>query len=545
MLANPIKATEANRKGIDYVIKRMDWYWNSSNSFLKPTNISELDGMRGELKIQIVGLYKAFLSYQIKSVCAYYSNRGLAFLQDIVKLDDWNAYLAAIQDAVKRFDTDAKTYITQKGTSYLEQLVSYIRHQEIQQMSEKDQQCLKHLRLTNPRDDKARIERTKGGLLRDSYRWVLNNADFQQWRDDPQHRLLWIKGDPGKGKTMLLCGIIDELYSIINELDQTDTDNARHCNVAYFFCQATDSRINKAAAVLRGLIYVLSDQQPSILSHVRSEYDRAGEGLFKDANTWDALSRIFTNILRHPSLRTTYLIIDALDECVEDQLQLLDFIAQQSSSESRVKWIISSRNWPEIEERLEKAEDKVKVSLELNAESVAAAVNAYILHKVDNLARLKKYDSTTKETVQDYLCSNAQDTFLWVALVCQVLAGPEVKKWHTKEMLRKFPSGLDALYARMRENMSRSEDSDLYKRILAVAAIVRRPVNLQELTTLVAVPDVICGDLESLEEIIRLCGSFLTVREQTVYFVHQSAKDFLLGNASDKASNEASQEAFK
>ncbi|KAH7630474.1 hypothetical protein B0T09DRAFT_283859, partial [Sordaria sp. MPI-SDFR-AT-0083] len=211
MLANPIKATEANRKGIDYVIKRMDWYWNSSNSFLKPTNISELDGMRGELKIQIVGLYKAFLSYQIKSVCAYYSNRGLAFLQDIVKLDHWNAYLAAIQDAEKRFDTDAKTYITQKGTSYLEQLVSYIRHQEIQQMSEKDKQCLKHLRLTNPRDDKARIERTKGGLLRDSYRWVLNNADFQQWRDDPQHPLLWIKGDPGKGKTMLLCGIIDEL----------------------------------------------------------------------------------------------------------------------------------------------------------------------------------------------------------------------------------------------------------------------------------------------------------------------------------------------
>ncbi|WPJ63597.1 hypothetical protein SMAC4_13655 [Sordaria macrospora] len=404
---------------------------------------------------------------------------------------------------------------------------------------QKDQQCLKHLRITDPRDDKVRIERTKGGLLQDSYRWVLNNADFQQWRDDPQHQLLWIKGDPGKGKTMLLCGII-------NELDQDNTANARRCNVAYFFCQATDSRINNATAVLRGLIYLLGVQQPSILSHVRSEYDRAGEGLFKDANTWDALSRIFTNILQDSSLRTTYLIIDALDECmITDLLQLLDLIAQQTSSESRVKWIVSSRNWPQIEEKLEIDTSNLKVSLELNAESVAAAVNAYILHKVDKLAGLKKYDSTTKETVQDYLCSNAQDTFLWVALVCQVLAGPEVKKWHTKEMLRKFPSGLDALYARMRENMSRSEDSDLYKRILAVAAIVRRPVNLQELTTLVAVPDVICGDLESLEEIIRLCGSFLTVREQTVYFVHQSAKDFLLGNASDKAGNEASQEAFK
>ncbi|KAA8635993.1 hypothetical protein SMACR_09911 [Sordaria macrospora] len=541
MLANPIKATEVNRKGIDYVIKRMDWYWNLSTSLLRdPTNnISELDGMRGELENQIVDLYKALLSYQIKSVCAYYRNRGLVFLRDMITLDDWKADLGAIQGAENCFQNDTQAYTNQQVTSRLEQLVSYTKHQEIQQMSEKDQQCLKHVRLTDPRHDKTRIEQTKGGLLQDSYRWVLNNADFQQWRDDPQHRLLWIKGDPGKGKTMLLCGII-------NELDQGNTANARHCNVVYFFCQATDSRINNGAAVLRGLIYLLIEQQPSVLSHVRKEYDRAGENLFKDANTWVALSNIFTNILQDSSLRTTYLVIDALDECVATDLpQLLDFIAQQSSSGSRVKWIVSSRNWPQIEERLEEAADKVKVSLELNAGSVAAAVNAFILYKVDYLAGRKKYDPRTKKTVQDYLCSNAQDTFLWVALVCQVLAGPEVQKWRTEEMLRKFPSGLDALYARMRENMSRSEDSDLYKRILAVAAIVRRPVNLQELTTLVAVPDVICGDLESLEEIIGLCGSFLTLREQTIYFVHQSAKDFLLGNASDKAGNQASQEAFK
>ncbi|KAK3946935.1 NACHT domain-containing protein, partial [Pseudoneurospora amorphoporcata] len=404
-------------------------------------------------------------------------------------------------------------------------------------------QCLKHLRLTDPRDDKVRIERTKGGLLRNLYRWVLNNADYQQWRDDPQHRLLWIKGDPGKGKTMLLCGIIDELCGIINELDQGDTANARHCNVAYFFCQATDSRINNATAVLRGLIYLLSDQQPSILSYVRSEYDRAGEGLFKDANTWDALSRILTNILRDPSLRTTYLVIDALDECVTTDLpQLLDLIAQQSSRSSRVKWIVSSRNSPQIEEQLEIATANLKVSLELNAESVAAAVNAFILYKVNELEGRKKYDLTTKKVVHDYLHSNAQDTFLWVALVCQALAGPEVKKWNTEEFLRKFPPGLDALYARMKQDISLSHHSDLCKRVLAVAAIVRRPISLQELTTLVEMPNIVCDNRESLEEIIRLCGSFLTLRDQTVYFVHQSAKDFLLGNASDKASNQASQE---
>ena len=65
---------------------------------------------------------------------------------------------------------------------------------------------------TNPRDDKRRIEETKCGLLADSYYWILDNDTFQQWQQGPHSRLLWVTGDPGKGKTMLLCGIIDELH---------------------------------------------------------------------------------------------------------------------------------------------------------------------------------------------------------------------------------------------------------------------------------------------------------------------------------------------
>lgn len=54
--------------------------------------------------------------------------------------------------------------------------------------------CLADLRTTDPRHDKKRIEDTKGGLLADAYRWILHNPDFERWRDDPQSRLLWIKG---------------------------------------------------------------------------------------------------------------------------------------------------------------------------------------------------------------------------------------------------------------------------------------------------------------------------------------------------------------
>jgi hypothetical protein len=96
----------------------------------------------------------------------------------------------------------------------------------------------------------------------------------------------------------------------------------------------------------------------------------------------------------------------------------------------------------------------------------------------------------------------------------------------------------------MMKQIGHSEDAEFCKQILAVATIVRRPVSLDELASLVEMPDDVSDDLGSLEEIVKLCGSFLTLREKTVYFVHQSAKDFLLGKASDKASNKASQEAF-
>jgi hypothetical protein len=50
------------------------------------------------------------------------------------------------------------------------------------------------------------------------------------------------------------------------------------------------------------------------------------------------------------------------------------------------------------------------------------------------------------------------------------------------------------------------------------------------------------GDEEVLFQ--DLCGSFLSLRKGTMYFVHQSAKDFLLGDISDQRSSEASQQTF-
>jgi hypothetical protein len=47
---------------------------------------------------------------------------------------------------------------------------------------DKQNTCIQDMRQTDPRDDEKRIENTKGGLLADAYRWVLDNAALLQWQ---------------------------------------------------------------------------------------------------------------------------------------------------------------------------------------------------------------------------------------------------------------------------------------------------------------------------------------------------------------------------
>ena len=471
--------------------------------------------MHSQLETRVVHLYQELLSYLIKSVCSYYRNRFLVFLRDALKLDGWDGGLKNVEDAERVFRLDSSIYNTQKNTTNIETLAKIATSTE-------DNDCLRHLRVSDPRYDKKRIEQTKGGLLQDSYRWILENDDFRRWRTDDQSRLLWIKGDPGKGKTMLLCGIIDEM--------KRDSFSAEL--LSYFFCQATDTRINTATAVLRGLIYLLVDQCPSLISHVRKRYDQAGKSLFEDANTWVALSEIFEDVTQDPRLENAYLVIDALDECVAELPRLLDLIIRSFSSSSRLKWVVSSRNWPVIEERLEKQDKKATLSLELNAKSVSEAVDNYVKHKVHHLAQLKEYNDEIKTSVQEYLLLNANGTFLWVALVCQNLEG--TSRWKTLTTLKIYPPGLKPLYQRMMQLIYDSEDGGLLKQILALTAVVYRPITLDTLTSLMPMPDSFADNPIWLEELVKQCGSFLTIREGTVYFVHQSAKDFILKNASDE-----------
>jgi hypothetical protein len=77
--------------------------------------------------------------------------------------------------------------------------------QEKWRSADKGLQIMKNMHETDPRDDKTRIQDAKGGLLRDTYLWILDHDHFRKWRRNRQSQLLWSKDNPGKGKTMCLA----------------------------------------------------------------------------------------------------------------------------------------------------------------------------------------------------------------------------------------------------------------------------------------------------------------------------------------------------
>ncbi|KAK1713022.1 NACHT domain-containing protein, partial [Colletotrichum lupini] len=549
ILANPLTESSINREGITYVLSTMDWYCKLVELLIDGEDRSKK--LRDELEKQIVELYRRLLLYQMKSVYRYYRSQILVLLGDIFKIDDWAGELTGVKEAEDHVRAKLGQYQSPSICDSLKTLAGVMHHQtdqtqdlssliqkQYQAQQDRDkhrdrENCLIDFRQkVDPHHEKDRIQNEKGGLLRDAYSWVLDHDSYGKWHKETHHKILWIKGDPGKGKTMLICGIIDEL-----ETDPTHT-------LSYFFCQATKTTLNNATDVLRGLIYGLAKRYSQVYRHIYDKYkDGGGKAAFEGDSAWGVMCGIMNAILGDPIMNGVLLIVDALDECVEGRQKLLDFICERSK-DSHAKWVVSSRNWPEIETNLKRITGRTsELSLELNSDLIADAVRMYIRIKVDELAEKSPYDDDLdlRNHVEKYLNDNSSDTFLWVALVCDALRQDNITvRDHVigqEGVLQTFPKGLDKLYKRMFQYISGTRDADLCKAVLAVTSILERPVISLELCSIMGLSKKFDRKVETLERVVRCCGSFLSLRDGTVYFVHQSARDFLLDKEEDTFAN--------
>ncbi|UKZ71861.1 uncharacterized protein TrAtP1_012806 [Trichoderma atroviride] len=196
---------------------------------------------------------------------------------------------------------------------------------------------------------------------------------------------------------------------------------------------------------------------------------------------------------------------------------------------SRIKWLVSSRNEREIEHALKAIDSRLILELKSNAAHVSSAVDTYIDRCARDIEALKGDDNLREKTI-NILKTKANGTFLWVTLVAQQLR--DAGRPHIERILEEMPEDLESLYDEIMERSKKGwkNDTEACLSLLATVTAAERPLHIDELylfssSQLIATKvRYLSSDIEYLAKV---CGSFITIVDKTIYFIHQSVKDYM------------------
>ncbi|KAL4879276.1 hypothetical protein BJY04DRAFT_220396 [Aspergillus karnatakaensis] len=447
--------------------------------------------------------------------------RGICDYADSHKNKDWQEYAAATAAAYAKellsviapaFNGDqGRLSVTLESTRF--------------QMIDQDEECLQNLFLVDPEEDKNALRRRKGERAAGTCEWILNTKDIREWLNysDPQPNILWLYGNPGTGKSTIVIALADWLPK--GELFPSTK------NLAYFFCDSDSEHRETANTILRGLLYQLVEQQKDLLYFFRAKYAVQKGKLFP---SFDAMWSILMAICNDKRTGEKYCIIDALDECDGESLELLltqlkhTFRSQDSTeSKPKLRVLITSRPYPEIESQLGVFKHKDLASYP----QVASDISMFIDERVDELKRTRRYTENIAQQVSEILAEKAQGTFLWVGL-------SRVRSKDAVNTLHKLPRGLNSLYQKLLDTAldRNADDRETITQILIFVAISRIPLTITQLSMACQLYEDCDQDdrLAFIREDIEMCRLMIIIQDDTVRLLHKSVKDFLLGDRKNR-----------
>ncbi|KAF6795433.1 ankyrin domain protein, partial [Colletotrichum musicola] len=389
--------------------------------------------------------------------------------------------------------------------------------------------CLRDLFLADPYEDMMALKRKKGGRAKDTCAWILGTDELTVWlanapeSTSPPTDVLWLHGNPGTGKStmsMFLAEALSENFS--------KTPNK---TLTYFFCDSGYDTRKTATSLVRGLLLQLVQQHPRLIEHVLPKHVERGTRAF---DSFDAVWAMFMKACADTATGRKYCIVDALDECAQDeQITLLKQIKQtfgrdRSGGKLNVSLLITSRPYSEISEHLDAFPNKNLASFEDSRRDI----DKFIDEKVADLKRMKKYTQAVAAAVTGVLRDKAGGIFLWVGLACQELE--KVASRNAVTRLEKIPAGLESLYQQLLDTaLQQDENPETIKRLLSFVMVARRPMSTQELAYA-------CGlyqdegeeeRIQFTAETIASCRLMIVIQDDEVQLLHQSVRDFLVTGA--------------
>ncbi|KAF7966438.1 hypothetical protein HWV62_38376 [Athelia sp. TMB] len=349
--------------------------------------------------------------------------------------------------------------------------------------------------------------------------WFVGGSVFEEWKAHPGS-VLWLHGGPGCGKTILCSSAIENV--------KQSCKNKGSVGYAYYFFDGTSAQSKPAAyeSLIRSMIMQFSDRLDGIHPALAGLYDSEDKGRHQPliSTLEDALLKIIK------SFCSSYILIDALDECTEQRrlLKWIHSIALQTSGSLHL--MVTSRPEPDIKGDLRSLLNIQEI--DLMSRHVSNDIRDYIDTKLSEVTR---WTESQKQLVRAALLKGAGGVFRWVALLFDELERC-LSTSELQERLSTLPKDLNEAYMKIIKRSPRPAD---VIRFLQWIIFGRQEFTAQELAEVALINFGNGGDAlpfcdssrrySSPDDVLRACsGLVVEVKKGIIKLAHLSVKEFLL-----------------
>lgn len=342
--------------------------------------------------------------------------------------------------------------------------------------------------------------------------WVKQKSYYQAFSDfhiPEVQPLLWLKGRPASGKSVLVSYIIGELEK-------------EKCSYSYYFFKHGQASKSRLSTCLRSIAFQMAQKYPQvgdIILEIRDDITRSE--LNDERTIW---RKIFLSGIFRAHFSQHFWIIDAVDECLDSTERLSNILAKIDPS-LPLRILITSRESADLETTISAMGPKRCFSTVISPADTLSDIRLLIEKQADSMIAGA---SISRNALVSEILQKSNGSFLWTVLVLKELSRAHGET-ETRHILDEVPGEMKALYLRCIENMSRaSRGKALAKAILYWVICSMRPLTVGELQEALKLD--LNDNFPNLgQSVSALCGQLVFVdRFEKVQMIHETAREFLL-----------------